>query len=95
MSYFFFFFQNSAREISKILGKNVGSTDFKTQRQWWAETPEHIQFCVYDYCTTQRIKFNEKYDYHIGTLTKNDTDKVIQYLKGFNLNAKYDNSKFK
>lgn len=90
MSYFFGIVRNSAVEINKVLGKDSGSNDYKTQRNWWSETPDGVMFSIYDYYAGRKLKASEIYDYHIGTIKENDTNKVIKYLKELGLNAKFD-----
>ena len=90
MGYFFGIVKNSAVKINKVLGNHDGSDDYKTQRNWWSQMPDGTMFSVYDYCAYRKIKANESYDYHIGTLNEEDTKKVIKYLKKLGLNAKFD-----
>ena len=90
MGYFFGIVKNSAIKINKVLGNHNESDDYKTQRNWWSETPNGVMFSVYDYCSGQKIKANAIYDYHIGTLNEEDTKKVIKYLRKLGLNAKFN-----
>ena len=90
MGYIFGIVKNSTVKINKVLGNQNGADDDKTQRNWWSQMPVGTMFSVYDYCSYRKIKANESYEYHIGTLNEEDTKKVIKYLKKLGLNAKFD-----
>ena len=81
--------ENSAEEISRILGEyediyDIG--DGKTHYQWECNFNGKL-FYIYDYKAYRDIDEDEVYPYHIGAVSREESIKIVDYLKDLGLNA--------
>ena len=88
MSFYNCIVNNSAKEISNVIGNWHKISDSKTQREWESSIQnKNIEYYIYDYKSSHHIKENEKYPYHIGTNSEQDSIQVVEFLKSLDLNA--------
>ena len=77
--------KGSANEISKILGNYVGGDEDKVYRNWKLKVNNTI-FAVYDWKEGITSE-DDVLEYHIGTFTSEDTERVVEILKEAGLDA--------
>ena len=68
---------SSANEISKICGDPYKIYDEKVTYKWELEIGD-IVFTIYDYREASSPNMSTKVYYHLGTLTEEDTEKVLK-----------------
>ena len=70
----------NANDISKVCGEPYKIYDEKVTYEWELEV-DGIPFTIYDYREISSPNMTTTINYHIGTFTKSDTDKVMNILK--------------
>ena len=85
-SFHFGYVYDTAEHIDSVLGNHELCSDDKTFYEW-SKKVNDIVFSVYDYKYYKRPAYNEKVIYHIGTMTKEDTENIVNVLKEAGLNA--------
>lgn len=85
-SFHFGYVKGTAEEISKVLGPCEDSYDDNTCREWDRKV-NGIVFTIYDYKEYKDISDSDVIEYHIGTKTDKETERVVNILKDCGLNA--------